>query len=165
MGEIGGAEEVVPDAEGEPEVHAVAVVFWEFFGVVPNVHLRVVEEEFKRSEGDAEIGVVEVTDGRGEGVDDEEFLNAKSDECEREILDEPVDDVFHPMVAEVGGKAHFLDRVVDFMKFPEEGDPMEEAVDIPVDEVTEDEEEKELRPNGEIPNFDRDEIGDAYEVK
>lgn len=44
------------------------------------------------------------------------------------------------MVAEVGGEAHLFDGVVDFVEFPEPGDTVEQAVDVPVDEVSEDEE-------------------------
>lgn len=161
VGDVGGAKEVIPDAEGEPEVHAVAMVFGEFFGVVPDVHLGIVEEVFEGAEWDAEVRVIEVADGGGEGVDDEELLNSEPNEGEREILDDAVDDVFHPMIAEVGGEAHFLDGVVNFVEFPKEGDSMEEPVSIPVDEVAEDEEEEELSPDGEVADFYRDEVVDA----
>ena len=80
--------------------------------------------------------MIKVTYGGGEGVDDEEFLNSKPDERKWDIFEGSVNDIFHPMIAEVGGKTHLLDRVMDFVKFPEKGNSMEEAVDIPVDEVS-----------------------------
>ena len=141
VGDVGGAEEVVPDAEGEAVIHAVTMLGWEVEGVVPDVHLGMIEEILERAEGHAEVGVVEVPNDGGEEVDDDEVGNAESDECERNVLKDVVDDVFHPVIAEVSGEAHLLDRVVDFVKFPKPGDAMEEAVDIPLNEIAKDEED------------------------
>lgn len=56
------------------------MVFGEFAGVVPDVHLWVVEDVFEWAEWDADVGVVEVTDDDGEDVDDDEVFDAKADE-------------------------------------------------------------------------------------
>lgn len=58
------------------------------------------------------------------------------------------------MIAEVGGKPHLFDGVVDFMEFPEPWHAVEEAVNIPVDEVSNDKEGKELYPYCPAANLD-----------
>ncbi len=49
--DVGGVEEVVPKTERETKVNPMGMVGGEVPGVVPDVHLRVVEEIFEGAEG------------------------------------------------------------------------------------------------------------------
>ena len=53
MRHISGTEEVVPDAEGEAEVHSVAVVLWKVSRMVPDMHLGIIEEILQWTQGDS----------------------------------------------------------------------------------------------------------------
>lgn len=118
VGHVGGAEDVVPDAEGKAEVHAVAVLTRKLAGMMPDVHLGIIKDVFQWAEWNAQIGMIEVTDDDGEDMHDDELIDAKADECEWKVLDDFINHIFHPVIAQVCSKAHLLHRVVDFMKFP-----------------------------------------------
>lgn len=108
-----------------------------------------------------EVGVVKVANGDGDEVDDEEFLDAEADHGEGQVLDAAVDDVLHPVVAELCGEAHLFDAMVDLVEFPEDGHAMEEPVNEVLQEVADDEHEHELCPGGQTTNLDGDEVLDA----
>ncbi len=116
--EVGGTEEVVPDAEGDAKVDSVRAVGGKVLGMVPDVHLWVVEQILKDAEVYPEVGMVEMADGQGEEVDDEKVAQADANEGEWKVLDGAVDDGFHPVVAQVRGKAHLAYGVVHFVKLP-----------------------------------------------
>ena len=46
---------------------------------MPDVHLRVVEDVLQRAQLELPVGVIEVADGEGEDVDDEEIVDAEAD--------------------------------------------------------------------------------------
>jgi hypothetical protein len=85
--DVGRTKEIIPEAEGDAEIHPVLVVRGQRFGVMPDVHLRIVENVFQGAIGPVEVGVVDVADEDGKGVDNKEILNAEADHGERNILD------------------------------------------------------------------------------
>ena len=72
-----GFEKIVPQAERQAEIDSVFV--GQFFGVVPDVHLRVVENIFERAQRDLDVGVGEMAYRKREQIDDDVILNAKTD--------------------------------------------------------------------------------------
>ena len=161
VGDVGGAKEVIPDAEGETIVHAVAMLGREVVGVMPDVHLRIVEEVFERTKGESKVGVVEVANDGCDEMDDDEVVDAKSDEGERDVLQGVVDHVFHPVVAEVSGEAHLLDGVMDFVELPKKWNAVEEAMDIPLNKIPHNEEDQKLHPDRHAADLNGNEVFDA----
>jgi len=51
-----------------------------------------------------------------------------------------VDDIFHPVVAEMSGKTHLLHTMVDFVELPEEVYPVEENMGYPLEKIQENKE-------------------------
>ena len=41
---VGGSKEIIPNTESEPEVHSIAMILRQVSGMMPDVHLRVIEE-------------------------------------------------------------------------------------------------------------------------
>jgi hypothetical protein len=159
---ISSAKEVVPKAEREAVVHAVTVLGWQVTSMVPDVHLRIVEKILQGTKRETKVGVIEVTDYGGEEVHNDEVINAKADEGEGKVFQDLVNHVFHPVIAEVSGEAHFFDRVVHFVKFPKPRNAVEEAVHVPMDEIPHYEKSEKLGPHCPARNLDGHQIGNAY---
>lgn len=142
VGDVGSAKEVVPDAEGEAVVHAVAMLGREVASMMPNVHFGVIEKVFEGAKWETEIGVIEVTNDGGRNVHNDEVVDAEANESEGDILKGVIDYIFYPVVAEMCSKAHLLDGVVDFVEFPQPRHAVEKAVHVPLNEVARNEEKK-----------------------
>lgn len=145
-GEVGGAEEPVPEGEGDGEVavdgSGVGVV------VVPEVHVGVVDEVLEGSEGDVEVGVGEVADGGVEDAVGEHGFGGEAGEGGEGVEEGAVEDDFEAVEAPVGEPVHVGGAVVDLVDAPEEGDAVEEVVDGPLGEIEEEEEGEELEGEG-----------------
>jgi hypothetical protein len=90
--------------------------------------------------------MVEMTDADGDQMYEKEILNAKADHSQRNILYRSVDNGFHPVKTEVGGKTEFFCRVMYFMKFPEKGYSVQKAVHIPMYKIPKDKQDSQLEP-------------------
>ena len=88
------------------------------FGMVPDMHLRIVEDIFKRTKRHPDVAVVKMTDGEGKDMDDQEVLHPESDHGQGEVFQGAVNDRFHPVITEVGGKTHFLHAVMHLVELP-----------------------------------------------
>lgn len=88
-------------------------------GMMPYMHLGVVEKVLKRAKVKFEIGVVKVTYGQCEDMNDEKVSQSNSDQCEWNIFNGSINNVFHPVISEMGCKPHFLYRMMHLMKLPE----------------------------------------------
>lgn len=62
------------------------MLMWKLASVVPDVHLGVIKNIFKRTERDTEIGVIKMADDDGNDVYDYELVNTKADECKGEVF-------------------------------------------------------------------------------
>ncbi len=138
---VGSSEEPVPNAEGQTIVDAFNP-FGKVLGVVPDVHLRRVEEILQGADRQHDIGVVEMSDGGSKHPNGKEINKIDSDQGQRNKLQHAVDDVFAKMEAEVGSKAHLFDAVVDLMKLPERRRGMQKTMDVPLREVTYDKDDR-----------------------
>ncbi len=98
-------------------------------------------------------------------VDENEVVDAEANHGEGDVLDDTINDIFHPMITEVGSESHLFHGVVNFVKFPEKGDVVEEAVNVPLNEVAQNEEGKELSPGGPASDLEGDEVIDSDECQ
>ena len=149
LGDLRGAEEVVPEAERDAEVDAVLAAFRQGVHVVPEVHHRVVEDVLQRPPGDVHVGVVQVPDGDG-GVEHDVglFRGEAADQHHGDVLHGRVHHVLHPVVAQVRGEAHLLHAVVHLVEAPQPLVAVQQHVGEPLDEVGGQEEDEQLRPAG-----------------
>ena len=109
--------------------------------------LRIVENVFQRAERHVDIAVVKVSDTERNNVDEKEIVNPEADHREWNVLDRVVSDVLKPMESKVGGKAQLLDRVMHLVKLPEKWNAMQQPMNIPLNEITDHEQRRELRPD------------------
>ncbi len=128
-------KDIVPNGECQPVIDAVAA-FRQFLGVMPDVHLRAVENVFQRPQWQVNIRMVQVTNNDGKQVDDDKILNTKTDHGQRQIFNGSVHKCFHKMKAQMGRKAHFPHRVMHFVEFPQPWRPMQQSVGVPLDKIT-----------------------------
>ena len=152
------SEKIVPQTQRKTGVNPVGT-FRQILGVVPLVHLGAIENIFQRPQRQINIGVVEVSDGEGKQVHQKELIDSEPDHGQGYILDGAVHHGFHPMVAEVAGEAHFLDAVVHFMKFPQPGRVVQQAVHIPLDKIPDHKQQQQLPPYGQMTYLDSHQIG------
>ena len=75
----------------------MVVTIRQFFDVVPNVHLGVVENIFERSEREPEIAVIEMANDCCERIHDKKVVQSDADEREGKILNRIVHNRFHPV--------------------------------------------------------------------
>lgn len=153
-----GAKQVVPQAQGYAKVDPVFDIRWQVLGMVPAVHLRIVEEVLERAQRDPDIGMIEMPDAQGDDVHHEKLLDAKADHPQWNIFDRTVDDIFHPVIPQVCREAKLLGGVVHFMEIPQPGDTVEQAMDVPLDKIPYDKHGQQLRPNRPSGNLYRDEV-------
>lgn len=128
--------------------------------MVPNVHLWVVEDIPKRSEGNAYIGVIKVSHCQCKHMYEEEVLDTKSNHGERDILEGTIDDSLHPVKAEVRCKPHLFDRVMYLVELPQKRDAVKQSVNVEVDEVAGQKQQGKLRPGGPGLDMKGDEVFD-----
>ena len=117
------------------KIYTVRMGFRKFLCMVPYMHLWIVEEILQWTEGDLDIGMVEMADGQRKKVNYKEIINPKSDHRKGDILQDAVYNILHPVKPEMGCESHFLNGMVDFMEFPQKGDTVKESMDIPLDKI------------------------------
>lgn len=153
-------EKIVPDAQRNSVVHAVRTVIGHRPGMVPDMHLRIVENVLQRTERHVDVAVIEVPDTERNDVDEKEIVNPEADHRERNVLDRVVRDVFEPMESKVRGKTQLFDRVMHLVEFPEKWNTMQQTMNIPLNEITYHEQRQELRPDRERMDLDGYDICD-----
>ena len=62
--------------------------------------------------------MVEMTNGQGENMDDKKVSKSDSNQRKWNVFDGSIHYIFHPVVSQVGSKAHLLDRMMHFVKLP-----------------------------------------------
>lgn len=154
-----GLEQIVPKAEREAKIYAVFV--GQFFGVVPNVHLRIVENIFERPEWHVDVGMVEMPHRKSKQIDDDVILNAKPNQRQRNVLQRPIDHVFHPVVAHLCCKTHLLDGMVHLVEIPQEGTEMQQTVNEVLNKIAYDKQDKKLPKNAQIGHVENCQVVDA----
>lgn len=157
------AEEVVPQREGNAVVDAEAIC-WQVFHMVPDVHLGVVEDVFQWPQWEIDVGMVQVADQNGEQVNEYKILNAKPNHGQWDVLDASVDNGLAEMITQVRRVSHLPDGVVNLVYFPQKRHPVQQAVYVPLDKVTDDEESQQLRPIGQLSHVDGHKIADAKDL-
>jgi hypothetical protein len=105
------------------------------FGVVPDVHLRIIKQIPVRPQGNTEDRMIKKADGRGENMHQKKVLNAKGNPGQRDIFQGAVDHRFHSVKPQVRGKAHLLDRVMYLMKLPQKFRTLQQPVYVPSDKI------------------------------
>jgi hypothetical protein len=96
-GNIIGSEKVIPEAEGESEIHPVFSFFWKVVSMMPDVHLGVVEYIFQIAYIPFDIRMVEMPYRQGKNMDDEKVAQPNPDQGKWDILQGTVYYVFHPV--------------------------------------------------------------------
>ena len=79
-------------------------------------------------------------------MNNNKLLDPKSDHGQRYILAGLIDKRLHKMKSELTGKPHLFDAMVDFVKFPHPGYPMEHSVYVPLNEICNYKHNQELCP-------------------
>ena len=161
VGDVGCFEEVVPYTQSKPEVHTIGMFARKVAGVMPDVHLRVVEEKLQRSKWNSDVGVVEVACNDCEKMNNQKVVNTETNQSKRDILQDSIHHILHPVIAQVSRKPHFFHGVVNFMEFPEPRNSVKKTVHIPVYKVSENKEEEKLPPNGPLTYVKGDQVVDA----
>jgi hypothetical protein len=69
-----------------------------------------------------------------------------SDYGKRNIKQRFVNNGFHPMVAKMRGKTHFLDGMVQFMEIPKPRNSVEQAVRVPLHKICNQKENQKTQP-------------------
>ena len=87
--------------------------------MMPDVHLRRVEDILERTQRQNDVRVIEVSDQRREDVHGKEVGRTKAEECKRHVQHRVVHNILHPVIAHVCGKAHLLHTVMQLMKLPQ----------------------------------------------
>lgn len=151
-GDIVRFKNIIPDRKGKAKVYAIPV--GNMFGMVPDVHLGIVEYVFQRTQRHPDIAVVKMTDGQGKDMDDQEVLHAEADHGQGDVFQGTVNDRLHPVVTEVGGEAHFLDAVMHLVKLPEPFRPVQQPVHIPLNKIADDKQNAQLNQPGQLMDPD-----------
>ena len=154
------AKQIIPQRQANPVIDAVFPL-GNIFDVVPNVHLRVVEDVFQRAQWQVDIGVVQVANQNGKQMNKDKVLNTKADHRQWQVFDAAVHDVFAKVVTQVSSIAHFAHRVVHFMHLPQKGHPMQQSVGIPLHKVPHEEQDEQLYPVRQLRHVDGDQILDT----
>lgn len=115
---IARAKDEIPNAQSETEVYTMLVPFRDVVCVVPDVHLWIIEDIFQVSKRQLDIAMIEMTNGQSENVYDEKISQSDSDQCQGDVFNGAVHNVFHPMIAQMCRKAHLLHGVMHLMKLP-----------------------------------------------
>ena len=76
-----------------------------------------------------------MTDAYTDYINDDITVYAITDKCQWQILQKILHDAFHPVKAQVSGETHFLDTMVDFVKFPQKINAVQESVNTPLNKV------------------------------
>ncbi|MEY3385433.1 MAG: hypothetical protein RIR53_244 [Bacteroidota bacterium] len=114
------AEDPVPDAESKAVVDTVDTRR-QILGMVPNVHLWCVEDVLQGANRQNDVGVVEMTYRSGKDADGKKVHKIDPEQHQGDVLKRSIDDVLGEVKAQVCGKAHLLDAVVDLVKLPQHG--------------------------------------------
>ncbi len=148
LGDIVCFKNIIPKGKGKAEVHAIPL--GNMFGMVPDMHLGIIENVFQRTKRNPDIAVVKMTDGKGKDMDDQEVLHAKSDHGQGDVFQGAVYDRFHPVIPQMGGETHFLHAMVHFVKLPEPIRPVQEPVHMPLNKIADDEQDAQLEQPGQL---------------
>lgn len=101
----------------------------------------------------------------GNDMHHKKFLDAKADHAERNVFDGAIDHILHPMIAEMCSKSKLLGRVMYFMEIPEERDAMQQAMDVPLNEIPDHKHRQQLGPYGPGTYFNRHEISNPKDAE
>lgn len=112
------SKNVIPNAQSESKVYTIRLVLWQLMRMMPYVHLRIIKNILQWSDRNREVPVIPMSDECVEHVDDEEIFNAESDHRKWDVGQGFVDNVLHPMIAEMRCESHLLNRMMNFMKLP-----------------------------------------------
>ena len=118
FGNVGGSKNIIPNAEREPKIHSVGVLFWKLFTVMPYVHFWVVENVTQLSIAPIEIGMVEVSYEDCKHMNHKKLFNPKTYHRKGYILDSFINNGFHKMKTELCGKSHLFNTMMYFVKVP-----------------------------------------------
>jgi len=132
LGNVGRIKQVIPDTQRKPVVHTVWMVFGQRFGVMPNMHLWVVKNILERSVAPAQVGVIQMPDGKRKKMNQQKIINTETDHRQRNILYRFIDHCLHPVEAQVRGKTHLFYRMMQLMKLPQ---PVQHAMHVPLNEI------------------------------
>jgi hypothetical protein len=128
--------------------------------MVPYVHFGIIEQVFHRTVAPIEIRMIQMPNGYSNVEDDVGLTRSEpAKKHDHDILHGSVEDILHPVVSEMGRKAHLLNRMMHLMETPKEFEPMQKHMGEPLDEVRSYEENKELRPVGKITQVKKAESG------
>ena len=113
-----GLEQVVPQAEADPVINAIRMALRPVLGMMPNVHLRVVDYIFQGAQRDPDIAVIRMPDHQCDQVNNKELFNPKPDHRQRDILQPIVDHILHPVEPQMRGKPQLLYGMMHLVKLP-----------------------------------------------
>ena len=121
--------------QGQAKIDSIFLAAWPWFGMMPYMHLGIVEYIFKQTNVYFEITMIKMTNWQCENVDNEKIIKTKPHHCQRKIFYSTINDCFHPMKPEVSRKSHFLNWVMNFMKFPKKRHSVQQPMYPPLDKI------------------------------
>src|SRR5262245_5087644 len=113
---------------------------------MPDVHLRRIENISEWPPTDGQIRMIEMANERADDGDDENHIGVNTNDDQRKIGNGFIDHRFHPVETHVADPIQLFDAVMQFVEFPEPGNSVQQAMDIPLDEIFEDKENSKLQP-------------------
>ena len=113
---------------------------------MPQVHARAVEQVGQGPEPDVDVGVVELAPEGREHDGGEQGLGVATQPEQGDVEQALVDHDFDPVETEVGQPVHALHGVVQLVELPQRGNPVQEPVHVPLQEVADDQVDEQLQP-------------------
>ncbi len=110
------------------------------------MHLRRVQDVLQGTVIERQVGVVQILHQRADHRDDQDHRAVHAEHHQRQVGEGFVHHHFAPMKTEVADPVQFLDAVVQFVKLPQPRHDVQQPVDIPFEEIFQQEEGNELQP-------------------
>jgi len=103
-----------------------------------------------------------MTNGDGKIEDDEShFRREATEQHYSDVLHWSVEHILHPVVTQVRCESHFFDRVVNFVKTPQDRDSVKKDVGNPLYEVRGDKKDQQLAPKWKAAQVDERQLTQA----
>src|SRR5690606_6223273 len=124
-----------------PYTQADAIVYpippWKNFGMMPDMHLGIVDQVTQWSQGKLKIGMIKVSHRRSKNMNQEKSLNPKTYHGHWDIFQGSVNHGFSRMKTQMGCKSHLLYRMVKVIESPQKIRPVKQTVYVPLNKIPE----------------------------
>jgi hypothetical protein len=132
---ISGAKKKIPKGERQAEICAISVRH--LFGMMPHVHLRIIENVAQHAERQFYICMIEMPPSERENMNDKKIVQTHANQRKRQISNRFIHNRFHKMVAQMRRKRHRFGAVMHLMKVPKRRHTVQQAVRPPFYKILE----------------------------